>query len=50
VQAMTRKAEEREKRLAEALRENLRRRKAQARTGIDEDADVPSSDPTDRPV
>ena len=29
--AMTRKDEERERRLAEALRENLRRRKAQAR-------------------
>jgi hypothetical protein len=28
---MTRQGEEREKRLAEALRENLRRRKAQAR-------------------
>jgi len=29
--SMTRQGEEREKRLAEALRENLRRRKAQAR-------------------
>ena len=33
---MTRKDEEREKRLADALRENLRRRKAQARGPVNQ--------------
>jgi hypothetical protein len=35
--AMARKDDEREKRLAEALRENLKRRKAQAREAKDTD-------------
>jgi hypothetical protein len=41
---MTAKDEERAKRLAAALRENLKRRKAQARgEGADQENDAPSS-------
>ena len=38
--AMAKRDEEREKRLAEALRENLRRRKAQARRAVSADPAV----------
>ena len=41
---MAKRDEEREKRLAEALRENLRRRKAQARGAAPDDRRRPSAE------
>jgi hypothetical protein len=41
--AMAKRDEDKEKRLAEALRENLRRRKAQARDAADKKGDEPKS-------
>jgi len=51
IEAMARQDEERAKRLAEALRENLRRRKAQARGESEAPEEIPGgSDPESSPA